>query len=342
MERTSRTLGISVVKTGVLLPIVLRARELGIRTDPLLRRAHLPTNLGEDPAAIFPTTCWHNLYDRLSREYGVSDIGWQVGINSRLSAFSREFTRGIAFAPTLLEALRFTGRFGKRHCSSHQVSIRVRGDYCYIVHSNGGDIMPGAGQRSLARTASAMLVVREFLGDDWQPEVIVVNATRSELPTDGSFEGTRVICRVGYDIVRVPRSLLATSCHLPLITSGVQGDSVPDHIADQLERILAAWAIDECRSLAVIAEMLGTSPRTLQRRLTEAGTSYRKVMQNIRYNIAARMLRDSNARVIDVANSLGYEDPAHFTRFFHGIAGITPSLFRHLNHQGEFDSQMAT
>jgi AraC-like DNA-binding protein len=339
MERASRRLDLPVVKAGVLMPIVRHATESGVEVPALLRRAHLPANLGEDSAAVVPSASWHALYDELVRETGASDFGWQVGVSSLLSAFSREFTHGIASAPSLFEALRFASRFGHRHCTTHQVSIRTQGDYGYVIHSNGGDDFPGAGQRSLARAASAVLLIREYLGADWRPEIMVVNARESELPTDGSLEGTRVICRRGYDMVRLPRAALAARCRSPIITKGDQGDPLPTDFVGRLKQLLAPLAIDECPGVAGIAEMLGTSARSLQRRLSEAGTSYTEILQHVRYDVAAEMLRESNARVIDVASTLGYEDASHFTRFFHRIAGITPRHFRRLHREGEFELQ---
>jgi AraC-like DNA-binding protein len=335
MERTSRRLGLSVVKAGVLLPIVQHARESGVRIDALLRRAHLPANFGEDPQAIVPSASWHTLYDQLTRETGVSDIGWQVGFSSRLSAFSREFTQGMASAASLLEAIRFASRFGRRHCSSHDVSIRVRGDYGYVIHSNGGDHFPGASQRSLARTASVVLVIREFLGDSWQPDLIAVNAAQSELPNDGSFEETRIICRPGCDIVRVPRTALSARCLRPIVTNRDLGDSIPNATVDRLEQLLSTCVIEDWPSVLEMAEMLGISSRSLQRKFTDANTSYTEIKQRVRYNKAAAMLRYENARIIDVANNLGYEDPSHFTRFFRRVAGISPSHFRTLHQHSE-------
>ncbi len=82
---------------------------------------------------------------------------------------------------------------------------------------------------------------------------------------------------------------------------------------------------------------MGTSLRTFQRKLTQAGTSYTEIVQQVRYNIACEMLCDSNMRVIDVANALGYEDSSHFARFFGNIAGVAPRRFRRL-HQAFDDS----
>ena len=108
-----------------------------------------------------------------------------------------------------------------------------------------------------------------------------------------------------------------------------------------MKQILTPFVRDRCPDIPSVAEMLGTSPRSLQRKLTEAGTSYSRIVQELRYTAATGMLLDQSIRMIDVAFSLGYDDPAHFTRFFRRIAGITPRSYRRLLREGTFDRQAA-
>ena len=77
-----------------------------------------------------------------------------------------------------------------------------------------------------------------------------------------------------------------------------------------------------------VAESVHTSPRTLQRRLRGAGLTYAGVVQQVRLEIARRMLRNPERKIRDVARVLGYSDPAHFTRAFQRWTGVTPRAFR--------------
>ena len=81
------------------------------------------------------------------------------------------------------------------------------------------------------------------------------------------------------------------------------------------------------------AEMLGTTGRTLQRRLGEAGTSYSNLVAETKYRIACSLLTASD-RVTDVACTLGYTDVSHFTRFFKQYAGVSPGRFKRLSEAG--------
>ena len=77
-----------------------------------------------------------------------------------------------------------------------------------------------------------------------------------------------------------------------------------------------------------VASMVSTSARTLQRRLRGAGLTYAGLVQQARCEAASRMLLESDQSVSDVARTLGYSDPAHFTRAFHRWTGLTPRGFR--------------
>ena len=77
-----------------------------------------------------------------------------------------------------------------------------------------------------------------------------------------------------------------------------------------------------------VASMVSTSARTLQRRLRGAGLTYAGLVQQARCEAASRMLLESDRSVSDVARTLGYSDPAHFTRAFHRWTGLTPRQFR--------------
>ena len=52
------------------------------------------------------------------------------------------------------------------------------------------------------------------------------------------------------------------------------------------------------------------------------------LVETARYEVASKLLRDTDSKIIDIAFSSGYADPAHFTRAFRRISGITPRQFR--------------
>lgn len=73
-----------------------------------------------------------------------------------------------------------------------------------------------------------------------------------------------------------------------------------------------------------LAQELGMSLRTLQRRLDEEGTSVRALMRRHRSELAAGLLERPEARTANVALALGYADGAAFSRAFKDWTGTSP------------------
>lgn len=80
-------------------------------------------------------------------------------------------------------------------------------------------------------------------------------------------------------------------------------------------------------TLAELAAMLNISPRTLNRYLEREGTSFRKLAGGIQHELARERLAAGTMSVTEVAYSLGFNDPANFTRSFRDREGVSPREF---------------
>jgi AraC-like DNA-binding protein len=80
--------------------------------------------------------------------------------------------------------------------------------------------------------------------------------------------------------------------------------------------------------LDAIADAVGMSARTLQRRLRESGTSLRDVIDQARRAIAMRELARPSRSVTDVAFLLGFSETSAFDRAFRRWTGTSPAAFR--------------
>lgn len=76
-----------------------------------------------------------------------------------------------------------------------------------------------------------------------------------------------------------------------------------------------------------IAEQLDLSGRHLNRKLAEEGSSYRLLREQVLYRMAEQQLRES-ARLVDVAERLGFSDESAFAKAFRRWSGVTPGQFR--------------
>ena len=77
--------------------------------------------------------------------------------------------------------------------------------------------------------------------------------------------------------------------------------------------------------------------RTLQRRLSAQGTSYRQLLHEVRIVVAMELLANSDISITRLAERLCYTDLANFTKAFSEHAGEPPSTWR-TRVRGAFDS----
>jgi AraC-like DNA-binding protein len=103
-----------------------------------------------------------------------------------------------------------------------------------------------------------------------------------------------------------------------------QNASVRDRVRACLLEMLASGHY----SMANIASKLAVSNRTLQRRLREEGTTFQKVLDELREELARHYLSTTDYTSVEISFLLGYEEPNSFFRAFRAWTGQTPEIVR--------------
>lgn len=81
-------------------------------------------------------------------------------------------------------------------------------------------------------------------------------------------------------------------------------------------------------SFEEMASNMHMSPSTLRRHLLSEGTSYQKIKDESRREIAIEMLCFSDAKISDISEHVGFSDTSSFVRSFRSWTGITPKAYR--------------
>ncbi len=79
--------------------------------------------------------------------------------------------------------------------------------------------------------------------------------------------------------------------------------------------------------LPLVAAQLGLSPRTLQRKLADAGSSFQEVLDGARYELARDYLGQRDLGLVDIAFLLGYQEQSAFTHAFREWSGLSPGAW---------------
>jgi AraC-like DNA-binding protein len=69
-------------------------------------------------------------------------------------------------------------------------------------------------------------------------------------------------------------------------------------------------------------------PRALNRRLKAEGTTFRKLLNEVRFEVAGQLLLGTRMGVTEIAGALGYADTGAFSHAFSRMAGTPPHTWR--------------
>lgn len=111
-------------------------------------------------------------------------------------------------------------------------------------------------------------------------------------------------------------------------------------LTEQLAKLSRADVVSRCKaefleqlasgkpSAEDIAQRLHMSGRTLQRKLTEADTTYLELVDETRRDMALRYVEDRTKSISDITFLLGFSGQSAFTRAFRRWTGLSPTDYR--------------
>lgn len=121
-----------------------------------------------------------------------------------------------------------------------------------------------------------------------------------------------------------PALFAALDDHARRLLDRVQASDLPS----RARAAITAELTGQVPSLALVARRLGLSPRSLQRRLDEAGTSFAEILDTAREERAKVFLRAGDVSIAEVSWLLGFAEQSAFTRAFRRWTGRAPTEWR--------------
>lgn len=111
------------------------------------------------------------------------------------------------------------------------------------------------------------------------------------------------------------------------VAKGIERNRAPARtpVRRAVERHLEPQLADGPIRIGEVARALGCSRQTLYRRLKSEGTTFERVLDDLRRLVALRLIREEGLSVKDAAWRVGFSDPAAFSRAFKRWTGASPS-----------------
>jgi len=97
---------------------------------------------------------------------------------------------------------------------------------------------------------------------------------------------------------------------------------------NEVRRVILQNFTTTMPQLTDVVEYLHITPRTLQRKLQEEGTSFQNISESVKSELAIGLLKNRSLTVNEVAYRLGYAEPSVFRRAFKKWTGVSPKGYR--------------
>lgn len=324
---------IPITRCQFLIPFTDIHDEIGAPTASLLEKLRLPTSLEDKADDFIPLLRAVDFAEKAQRSQSIADIGFQASRRLRFCHLSAKLRTVIGHSPTLFIALQQACKWATLEDNVLNMWLERAGDHIKICSKLVGTAGIAHLEHSQwLQNVFPIHIVRQFAGPDWVPATIAFEARYSPGPeTRASWPGTQFLSGQFASWIEVPLSFMGlsgTATEVPRELLAEEANPAGAEIISSLKLMLPSYLDEGVPTVAEIAEMAGTSVRSLQRKLSLAGLTYSDLLETVRFQKAAKLLCSTDAKVIEVAFASGYADPAHFTRAFRRMSGTTPRRFR--------------
>ncbi|MDX1695245.1 MAG: AraC family transcriptional regulator [Ketobacteraceae bacterium] len=309
----------------------------GGNSEALLRKAGIRKQYGKDPLAFITLAQYEALLRGVVESVSDPAVGLYLGKDIQFSDHGTFAYSALSF-PTVWDALKLGLKFSR--LANQVVDIRlderqefnaVRFDTAYL----SGSLYPVV----IEMVMSLFCEILKFMVKD---DISSIELDFSYAPPEyvECYEevfGAKVRFECGVNEVRIPKKLAEKPQLManPAIAEKVEAECdalikkiyEPKTVAQQIHEILF-FSRRNFPQLEEMADKINMSPRTMRRRLQESETSYKKILENVRLELANRYLSTTRRSIGEIAELLGYADQNSFSYAYKKLTGLSPSHYR--------------
>ncbi len=331
---------IPLIRASLLLPLVDFLAHMGSPTERLLAQVSLDPGALDDPDRLLTLYQGATLAESAAALEGIESLGFLAGRQTpphKLGSMGQILQNSL----TLFDLLSTIEQVVGMANSGQHVNLRWAGDWVWWQFRCDN---PGQGSNlqnhryDLGLYCNALSLV---LGSNWRPtELHLMGPPCRALLALDDFAGTTIHFLRPYNAIKIPRAALSLpynpnatgdDFNLHPTYDGLQCSAPSPSFFGSLHQLVGSLLPYGCPDVALVAASSGLSVRSLQRHLTEAGLTYSKLVDQVRFNRAVALLQQPDVKLLEIATELGYTDPANFARAFKRWAGVSPREFRLLH-----------
>lgn len=310
----------------------------GPRVSELLRLVGLDPSAPPDPKQLVTEEAYCTLLETLAgMTRGPLDFHIRTGASMRCEHMG---ALGLAWksAPKLGDSFERMVRYSQLVNRVTTFGLRERGDRLHITSQRPGERL-GTLLSNEAALVTIWTVIKESAGEDVAPlEVHYRHAPQRSAPALEACFGCSVRFGQSVDALVFPREVSARPNRLgdeglhrffgQHLAMELGAETIEAPLDEQVRAEVRQCLNDGVPRVSEIAQRLGMSGRTLQRRLREHDLSYQSLADEARRELAERLLHQTSYSLAEIAFLTGFSEQSAFNRAFKRWSGRTPRSFR--------------
>ena len=319
-----------------------RLEEAGVAVEEVLSRAALDRNFFEQQTILVRTEELFALWRAIGEVSSNPSIGLQLGTEKNMA---RLHPIGLAALSTASFGEAVTHMAKYKQISAPEDIVQQFDDDEWSIQFRWMLGMNAEPPVLIENCFAWLLTIARFgTGSPISPLRVEFVQQRKHLRALEKYFGCPVVCGMAQNAV----VFRASDSRLPFQTRNAdllkmlapqfdvelkRNQNDDERFVEQVRRTIQQRLTGYRPGIDVIARELHMSSRTLQRRLQDAGSSFQKILDEARHQMARYYLSNSVLELTEAAYLLGYEDSNSFTRAFRNWEGIPPKHWRAI-HQG--------
>ena len=341
LPSATELIGEVTLRMAPLLGLPRILSDKGLHPDKVIRETGIDPALFQDPENTISFIAIGRLFVRTAAVTGIEYPGFELGRHASLDVLGK-VGQLMSFAPDFGTALRALIRQFHLHDRGAVPILWETGSqsmFGYTLYSQG---IPGRDHIYDAALAIAINTFKELVGKDWKPSDVLMFR---DPPVDRSVFRQHFGPRLHFGAEHAAIAFPTTDLERPVqgsdphayallneeleeldLLSG--GATLTNRVRRLIRGMIASGAGLHGIDLRGVAKLMERHPRTLTRHLQAEGAAFSNILDQVRYEFAQQMLRDTNLPIADIGLLLGYAESAAFNHAFRRWSGMTATAWQ--------------
>ncbi len=317
------------IRLALAAPFLQYLTDREINPQPALDQVGLKAELLSDPSVYVHSELVYGLLNAFSDLSGDRYLGLNVGETFDLQGWP-PFAQAVQSSNTLFEFFaRFVGLVPQESNSVRHSLVIEAGKATYLIERQQEPTVPPI-QVTGFGAAIYVRLLQTVVGNSWDPSHVRWESRYiNGLPIDykgievglGTDPGMQICFPVEWLFLHHVSEDSTTT-----IAPSRQSEEVT--VVAALRSVLRDKLDEADLGPKVVAGLLGIQPERFLKALKQQRTTLTREVKRLRVDVAKEHLKQDTMTIAEIGLALGYSDKSHFTRFFRGQTGMTPTKFR--------------